>query len=181
MKKENDDYLKHFIKEYRESISVQEEGIRGKLNSILDYAIEISDNRDEFFELLSYGNYKLTQFKGRVSLKVLQSDMRFEKSIMDINKLESSLIPTKEELPIDPYKLLEEKESHAKLREEVENLPKEEKRVIEGLYFNDDYITTIMNEIGKSRDYITSLKKSAIRHIAIGLRINNEEKEEKTR
>lgn len=181
MEKQKDDYLGHFIKEYRESISVQDEELKGNLNAILDYAIELSSDRNEFFELLSYGNYKLMQFKGDVSLKVIRSDMEFEKNCMSSEKLAASLIPTKEVVVIDPYKYFEEKETKEELRGEIENLPKEEKRVIEGLFFNDDYITTIMEEIGRSKDYITSLKKSAIRHIAIGLKVGREETKEKTR
>ena len=50
---ENDDYIKHFVYEYKKSMNGESDSLKEKLTAIMEYAMSISSKREEFFELLS--------------------------------------------------------------------------------------------------------------------------------
>ena len=54
---ENDKYLKHFIAENKKLLQFENERDAKGLSAIIDHAAIICDNREEFFELMSYGFY----------------------------------------------------------------------------------------------------------------------------
>ena len=178
MRIENDDYLKHFISEYRKSIECEEDKMG--LKAILDYSLKISDDRDEFFEMLSYGNFRLTNYDGETDkanfLKNLEQEMNMERAKYRAHKRVSRcIVKLPEPKETNPYVIQEKKESSEVIRKELANLPEEESKVINEIFFNDAYIATIAKEMQKTKEYILSLTKSALIHMnmSAGMRLDH--------
>ncbi len=57
---ENDKYVKHFIEENKKLLNYEDESVAKGLGTIIDHAAEICNNREEFFEIMSYGFYTFT-------------------------------------------------------------------------------------------------------------------------
>ena len=66
----NDRYLMNFIRNYKEQVlELDNPVLKKNLLYVLDSSIEFSDSREEFFELLSYGNYLVSTHKGNNEAK----------------------------------------------------------------------------------------------------------------
>lgn len=180
MKIAKDNYLKHYIYEYKKSMAVESPELQTKLTEILNYAIAISSNRDQFFELLSYGNYKLSTYQGEVSVDVIKQEMSYERrKINAYNRANSLLGETPVVKDTNPYAIVERNESREMLKKEIEKLSDEEKRVVTELCVNDSYIQSLIKEMNTTYDYIMTLQKNALARIYMRMSELNKEDSER--
>ena len=181
MKIGRDSYLKHYIYEYRKSMSVESPELQEKLNAILDHALAISSNRDEFFELLSYGNFKLTSHKGEASADLVKQEMNLEKlKINAYNRANSLVGETPVVKEVDPYAIVEKSDSRELVKREIESLSEEQRKVVTELCYNDHYIQSLIAEMNKGYEYIMTLQKTAIARVYMRLNEFNQDEPAKS-
>ena len=165
MEVNSDKYLKNFIRNYKDQImGLDDEVLKKNLLYILDSSIEFSDSREEFFELLSYGNYLVSTYKGdnleKDSFrKRLKNKLVKEERMLKFEKTRNELEMAKD--PVDPFEKVVNDLTYDELNKEVDSLPEIEKRVIKKLYYEDGTIISLKKEIGKGRKYILSVKQNA--------------------
>ena len=131
---------------------------------VLDSSIEFSDSREEFFELLSYGNYLVSTHKGNNEAKSsfrqrIKKKMEDEERVLKFKKINNEEEELKD--PVDPFEEAVKNLTYEELNKEIEALPYVEKKVIKSLYYEDGTIISLKKEIGKGREYILSVKQSA--------------------
>ena len=165
MEIKSDKYLCNFIRNYKDQIMGEDDEVLKKnLLYILDSAIEFSDSREEFFELLSYGNYLVSTYKGNNSEKDSFRSRIKNKLVREERMLKFAKTRSEEEMakdPVDPFEELVKELTYEELNKEVDALPEVEKRVIKKLYYEDGTIISLKKEIGRGREYILSIKQSA--------------------
>ena len=161
----NDRYLMNFIRNYKEQLlELDNPVLKKNLLYVLDSSIEFSDSREEFFELLSYGNYLVSTHKGNNEAKSsfrqrIKKKMEDEERVLKFKKFNNEEEELKD--PVDPFEETVKNLTYAELNKEIEALPYVEKKVIKSLYYEDGTIISLKKEIGKGREYILSVKQSA--------------------
>ena len=161
----NDRYLMNFIRNYKEQVlELDNPVLKKNLLYVLDSSIEFSDSREEFFELLSYGNYLVSTHKGNNEAKSsfrqrIKKKMEDEERVLKFKKINNEEEELKD--PVDPFEEAVKNLTYEELNKEIEALPYVEKKVIKSLYYEDGTIISLKKEIGKGREYILSVKQSA--------------------
>lgn len=161
----NDRYLMNFIRNYKEQVlELDNPVLKKNLLYVLDSSIEFSDSREEFFELLSYGNYLVSTHKGNNEAKSsfrqrIKKKMEDEERVLKFKKINNEEEELKD--PVDPFEETVKNLTYEELNKEIEALPYVEKKVIKSLYYEDGTIISLKKEIGKGREYILSVKQSA--------------------
>ena len=169
---EMDKSIEKYVKNYKKQIAAQQdEELKDKLLIVLESALQVSETRDGFFELLSYGNYLVAAYRDLTESKEAYREVLTEKLREEAEKIKTRRETREEVLPktVDPFAETVKGMTYEKLHEEIDALPVLEKKVVTSLYFGDGTEVSLTEEIGKGREFVISLRQSAREKIASNL------------